>query len=339
MSPAGTTTNLAANPTTMGRKRKGKPIHGWIAVDKDIGLTSTQVVGRIRRMFDAQKAGHAGTLDPLATGVLPIALGEATKTVPYVMNGAKAYRFTACFGEARDTDDLEGRVIVTSDVRPDDDVIRAALSAYTGTILQVPPVYSAVKIDGQRSYKLARAGEGELPPARNVEIQQFALVGRPDRDHAVFEVECGKGTYIRSLARDLGETLGTVAHVSELRRTLCGPFSEDDAISLDKLAEIMLCALPQECLLPVTTALDDIPALAMTDTQTDHLRHGRAVRARSGSTIFVDANQLDAIRDGHLLCAMSGQTPVALARLEGEKIQPVRVLNIESAPEKGAETE
>ena len=323
----------------MARKRRGRPIHGWIAVDKDIGLTSTQVVGRIRRIFDAQKAGHAGTLDPLATGVLPIALGEATKTVPYVMDGAKAYRFTACFGEARDTDDLEGRVIATSDSRPEDGDIRAALPAFTGVVSQVPPVYSAIKIDGQRSYKRARDGKGELPPARDVTVNRFELVGRPDRDHAVFEVDCGKGTYIRSLARDLGAALGTVAHVSELRRTLCGPFSENDAISLDKLAESVLCAPPQDILLPVTTALDDIPALAMTDTQTDHLRHGRAVRARSGSTIFVDANQLDAISDGDVLCAMSGDIPVALARLEGEEVRPVRVLNIEGAPMTGAETE
>jgi len=330
---------MTPKPIQVARKRRGKPIHGWIAVDKDIGLTSTQVVGRIRRIFDAQKAGHAGTLDPLATGVLPIALGEATKTVLYVMDGAKAYRFTACFGEARDTDDLEGRVIATSDARPEDSDIRAALPAFTGTVSQVPPVYSAIKIDGQRSYKRARDGEGELPPARDVKISRFELVDRPDRDHAVFEVECGKGTYIRSLARDLGVVLGTVAHVSELRRTQCGPFSENDAISLDKLAESVLCAPPQDSLLPVTTALDDIPALAMTDTQTDHLRHGRAVRARSGSIIFVDANQLDAIRDGDLLCAMSGDIPVALARLSGEEIRPERVLNIECAPDKGAETE
>ena len=323
----------------MGRKRRGTAVHGWIAVDKDIGVTSTQVVGRVRRIFDAQKAGHAGTLDPLATGVLPIALGEATKTVPYVMDGAKSYRFTACFGEARDTDDLEGRVIATSDIRPDDAAIWAALPEFTGTVSQVPPVYSAIKIDGQRSYKMARDGNGELPPARDVEISRFELIDRPDADHAVFEVDCGKGTYIRSLARDLGVRLGSVAHVSELRRTLCGPFSEKDAISLDKLAETMLSAPPQDSLLPVTTALDDIPALAMTDTQTDHLRHGRAVRARSGSTIFVDANELDAIRDGDVLCAMSGEIPVALARLEGEEIRPVRVLNIEGAPMTGAETE
>ena len=323
----------------MGRRRKGRPVHGWLAVDKDIGITSTQAVGRVRRLLDAQKAGHAGTLDPLATGVLPIALGEATKTVSYVMDGAKSYRFTACFGEARDTDDLEGRVLETSAHRPDDAAIRDALDGFTGTVSQVPPLYSAIKIDGQRSYKRAREGEGELPPARDVEISHFELVDRLDADHAVFEVDCGKGTYIRSLARDLGKALGTCAHVSALRRTRCGPFGEKDAISLDTLAESVLCAPPQECLLPVTTALDDIPALAMTETQAGYLRHGRPVRVRSGSMIFVDANQLDALRDCEVLCAMLGETPVALACLDGDEIRPLRVLNIESAGENSAETE
>lgn len=323
----------------MGRKRKGRPVHGWLAIDKDIGITSTQAVGRARRLLDAQKAGHAGTLDPLATGVLPIALGEATKTVPYVMDGAKTYRFTARFGEARDTDDLEGRILETNDVRPDDGAIRSALNRFTGVISQVPPLYSAVKIQGERSYKRARSGQEELPPARNVEIDRFELIDRPDSDHAVFEVDCGKGTYIRSLARDLGRDLGTVAYVAELRRTRCGPFDEKDAILLDTLAESVLCAPPQECLLPVTTALDDIPALAMTETQTGYLRHGRAVRVRSGSTLFVDANQLDAICEGDVLCAVSGDDPVALVRLEGEEIRPIRVLNLEGAGENSAETE
>ena len=323
----------------MGRKRKGRPVHGWLAIDKDIGITSTQAVGRARRLLDAQKAGHAGTLDPLATGVLPIALGEATKTVPYVMDGAKTYRFTARFGEARDTDDLEGRILETNDVRPDDGAIRSALNRFTGVISQVPPLYSAVKIQGERSYKRARSGQGELLPARNVEIDRFELIDRPDSDHAVFEVDCGKGTYIRSLARDLGRDLGTVACVAELRRTRCGPFDEKDVILLDTLAESVLCAPPQECLLPVTTALDDIPALAMTETQTGYLRHGRAVRVRSGSTLFVDANQLDAICEGDVLCAVSGDDPVALVRLEGEEIRPIRVLNLEGAGENSAETE
>ena len=303
-------------------------MHGWLAVDKDIGVTSNQVVGRVRRLFDAQKAGHAGTLDPLATGVLPIALGEATKTVSYVMNGAKSYRFTARFGEARATDDLEGEVTATSDVRPSDEEIAAVLPAFTGRISQVPPVYSAIKIDGERSYKKARAGEGVLPAARDVDVRRFALVGRPDADHAVFEVDCGKGTYIRSLARDIAVALGTVAYVSELRRTAVGPFAEADAISLDKLEESVVCAAPQVHLLPVATALDDIPALALTETQADYLRHGRAVRARSGSRLFVDADQFGALSDGILLCAMFRGIPVALARLDGEEIRPLRVLNL-----------
>ncbi|MEE2996728.1 MAG: tRNA pseudouridine(55) synthase TruB [Pseudomonadota bacterium] len=312
----------------MSRRRKGRPVHGWLAVDKDIGVSSTQAVGRARKLLNAQKAGHAGTLDPLATGVLPIALGEATKTVSYVMDYAKTYQFTACFGESRDTDDRAGRVLETSDIRPDDAAIRGVLGGFVGVISQAPPLYSAIKIDGQRSYKRARAGEVELPPVRDVEISRFELVDRPSADHAVFEVDCGKGTYVRSLARDLGKCLGTVAHVSQLRRTRCGPFHEKDAISLDTLAESVLCAPPQECLLPVTTALDDISALAMTETQAGCLRHGRTVRVRNGRSIFVDGNQLNAIYDGDVLCAMSGDTLVALARLDGDEIRPVRVLNI-----------
>ena len=312
----------------MARKRRGRPVHGWIAVDKDIGITSTQVVGRVRRLFDAQKAGHAGTLDPLASGVLPIALGEATKTVSYVMDGRKSYRFSARWGEERTTDDCEGDVCAVSDVRPDSAAIAAALPGFTGRISQVPPVYSAVKIDGERAYKRARAGEEFAPDARDVDIYRFALVDMPDRDHAVFEVDCGKGTYIRSLARDLARALGTVAHVATLRRTGSGPFREADAISLDKLAESVVSAAPQEYLLPVATALDDIPALALTETQADYLRHGRAVRARSGSSLFVDVDQFGALSDGSLLCAMAGDVPVALARLVGEEIRPLRVLNL-----------
>tara|TARA_Y100001970_G_scaffold288578_1_gene416308 strand:+ start:842 stop:1813 length:972 start_codon:yes stop_codon:yes gene_type:complete len=323
----------------MSRSRKGRPVNGWLAVDKAIGFSSMQVVGRVRNLLDAQKAGHAGTLDPLASGVLPIALGEATKTVPYVMESVKTYKFTACFGEGRDTDDLEGRVFETSDRRPDDSEIQYALRNFTGVISQVPPLYSAIKIGGQRSYKRARAGEAELPAARPVEVSRLELVDRPDPDHAVFEVDCGKGTYIRSLARDLGKVLGTVAHVSELRRTRCGPFHEKDAISLDTLAGSVLCAPPQESLLDVMTALDDIPALAMTATQARYLRHGRAVRVRSGSAIFVDGTQLDTICDGDVLCAMSGDTPVALARLEGEEIRPLRVFNLEGASKESAEME
>jgi len=323
----------------MARRRKGCPISGWVALDKATGITSTRAVSRVRQILNAQKAGHAGTLDPLATGVLPIALGEATKTVPYVMDGSKVYRFTVAFGEARDTDDLEGRVTKTSDVRPENTTIQKALPAFTGKILQIPPVYSSVKVDGERSYRRARAGTGKLPAARIVQIDRFEFLARPDRGHAVFEVECGKGTYIRSLARDLGSRLNTVAHVSELRRTQCGPFSEKDTILLDNLSETVLCALPQDYLLPVAAALDDIPALAMTETQTDRLCHGRAVRARSGSAVFVNASVLEAIADGGLLCAMAGNIPVALARLDGEEIRPIRVFNLKRVSDRDTETE
>ncbi len=312
----------------MARRRKGNPVHGWVVVDKPVGMTSTQVVGRIRWLLDAQKAGHAGTLDPLASGVLPIALGEATKTVPFVMDGRKSYSFTVRFGEATATDDAEGEVVEISDERPSDDDIRAALAGFIGRISQVPPVYSAVHIDGERAYRRARAGDDTPPPAREVEIVNFRLVARPDADHAVFEVDCGKGTYVRSLGRDLARALGTVGHVSELRRTATGPFTLKDAISLDVLAEPVVSAPRQDFLLPVSTALDDIPALALTETQADDLRHGRAVRARSGGTLFVDANELDAISEGNVLCASFGEIPVALARLEGEEIRPVRVLNL-----------
>lgn len=313
---------------SMGRKKRGRPIHGWLVVDKESGMTSAQAVGCARRSLGAQKAGHAGTLDPLATGVLPIALGEATKTVPYVIDGAKSYQFTVCFGVSRDTDDLDGAIVETSDFRPDNVMILDALPQFTGVISQVPPLYSAIKINGQRSYQRARAGTTELPPPRSVEIKRFELVGRPNQDCAIFEVDCGKGTYIRSLARDLGKSLGTVAHVSKLRRTQCGPFHQKDAISLAKLAKSVLCAPPQEVLLSVTAALDDIPALAVTETQTGYLRNGRAVRVRSGDTIFVDANQLGALQEGDVLLAVSGKNPVALVRLEGEEIWPTRVLNL-----------
>lgn len=312
----------------MARRRRGRPLHGWLVLDKPVGLTSTQAMARARRLLDAQKAGHAGTLDPMASGLLPIAFGEATKTVPHVVNGTKTYVFTARFGEARDTDDREGAVIETSDRRPSDDEIRDALPRFTGTVCQTPPLYSAVKMGGERAYHRARAGETDLPPPRDVEILELSLTARPDADHAAFAMRCGKGTYVRSLVRDLAHALGTVAHVAALRRTAVGPFDEADAISLDKLETLGHNSAPQDLLLPVATALDDIPALALTETQADYLRHGRAVRARSGGMTFVDANDLNALCDGSLLCAMSGDTPVALARLEGEEIRPIRVLNL-----------
>ena len=215
----------------MARKRKGDKIDGWVVLDKPVGLGSTPAVGKVRRLFGAQKAGHGGTLDPLASGVLPIALGEATKTVPFVMDGRKEYRFTLRFGQARSTEDLEGEVTATSDVRPEDDAIRAALAAFVGTIQQMPPAFSALKIDGKRAYDLARAGEAVGLKPRPVSIERLELIGRPDADHADFVVSCGKGTYIRSLGRDLALALGpsdTSVSCSDRRR----PFREEAAISL-----------------------------------------------------------------------------------------------------------
>jgi tRNA pseudouridine55 synthase len=214
----------------MSRHKKGDKVDGWVVLDKPLGLGSTPAVGRVRRLFGAQKAGHGGTLDPLATGVLPIALGEATKTVPWVMDGRKEYRFTLRFGEARSTEDAEGEVTAESVVRPSDAAIVAILGTFLGEIEQRPPAYSALKIDGKRAYDLARAGETVELALRKVMIERLELVSRPDADHADLVVGCGKGTYIRSLGRDLALSLGTVGHLSALRRTRAGPFIESQAI-------------------------------------------------------------------------------------------------------------
>ena len=217
------------------RRKRGQKVDGWLILDKPVDLTSTQAVNIVKRIFDAQKAGHAGTLDPLASGILPIALGEATKTVPYAMDASKAYRFTLQFGEARSTDDAEGEVVQTSDVRPGDEAIRAILPQFTGLITQVPPAFSAIKVDGQRAYDLARAGEQvELDP-RQVLIHSIRPLGRPGPDEATFEVISGKGAYMRALGRDLAIGLGTCGHIGDLRRTAVGPFTEDRAISLESL--------------------------------------------------------------------------------------------------------
>lgn len=301
----------------MARRRKGEKIDGWVVLDKPVGLGSTQAVGRVRRLFGARKAGHGGTLDPLASGLLPIALGEATKTVPFVMDGRKEYRFTLRFGEARSTEDAEGEVTATSEARPDDAAITAALPAFTGEITQTPPAFSALKIDGKRAYDLARAGETvELKP-RQVLIERLELTGRPDRDHADFVVQCGKGTYIRSLGRDLALALGTVGHLSMLRRTVVGPFREEGSISLSKLEALGHIPALFGALAPVATALDDIPALALTEAQADRLRRGQPVvltRDAPPSGALVRAEQ-----DGRL---------VALVRSDGVSLQPVRVFNL-----------
>ena len=309
-------------------QRRRLAINGWFALDKPYGITSSQSVTRVRALFEAKKAGHAGTLDPLATGVLPIGLGEATKTMRFVTDGKKTYRFTVTFGEARDTDDLEGKVVETNTFRPSNEAIKKMLPTFTGLISQVPPIYSAIKINGEPYYRRARRGLLVPPKERLVTVNRFEFIQRLDSDRVVFEVDCGKGTYIRSLARDLGKSLGAVSYLSELRRTRCGPFCEKDAISLDMLGQTVLCAPPQECLLPVSVVLADIPALVLTEKQAYLLRQGRTVSARSQHAYFVNKAELEVLCDGDLLCAIFAKTPVAIARLEGSEIKPVRVFNL-----------
>jgi tRNA pseudouridine55 synthase len=297
-------------------KRRGRSIHGWLVLDKPADMTSTQAVGLVRRLTDARKAGHGGTLDPLATGILPIALGEATKAVSHIMDSHKLYRFAVRWGEERDTDDAEGEVVDTSDSRPDPDAIEDALPAFIGEITQRPPAYSAVKLNGQRAYDRARDEEDVPPPEREVEIHDFAYKG-PDSDApdlAWFEVDCGKGTYIRALARDLGRKLGCLGHVAALRRLRVGPFREEHAISVDKLKDLSHSAHAEEYLLPVETALDDIPALAITGPEADRLSHGQQIR--------VPFNREGTVR------VMADDKFVAIADLEDGVLRPTRVFNL-----------
>lgn len=304
-------------------KRDKRDVHGWVVLDKPVGMTSTHAVSVIKRLFSAKRCGHAGTLDPLASGALPIAMGEATKTVPFVMDGRKLYRFTVRWGEERDTDDAEGRVVATSDTRPTAEAIRAALPAYIGTIQQVPPRYSAIKIEGERAYDLARDGEVvELQP-RPVEIDRLELVEVPDADHAVLEAECGKGTYVRSLARDIGRALGCYGHVSALRRTAVGPFAPESMILLEDLEALCHRAAAGEgsladALMPVETALDDIPAQAVSRADAARLSRGQAVLLRGR-----DAPNFR----GTVAVTVAGQL-LALADLDRGEIVPKRVFNL-----------
>ena len=313
----------------MARRKKGQRVHGWVIVDKPTDITSTQVVGIVKRVFDAQKAGHAGTLDPMATGVLAVALGEATKTVPFAMDSEKSYRFTARWGEARSTDDEEGPVVATSDRRPSAEEIEAVLPRFLGEIVQVPPAFSAIKVQGERAYDLARDGEPVALEPRRVQIHEARLVAQPDADHAVFEMLCGKGAYVRAWVRDLACALGTVGHVSQLRRTAVGPFCEADAIPLEKLKAFMHIPAAFEHLRPISTALDGIPALAVTGPD--------AVRLRSGNPILIRATQFARLSEGTgagddlqgltvYLSTQEGE-PVALAALEAGELKPFRVFN------------
>jgi tRNA pseudouridine55 synthase len=307
-----------------GQRRRPKlDIHGWIVLDKPVGMTSTHAVSAVRRLTSARRAGHAGTLDPLASGCLPIALGEATKTVPFVMDGRKRYSFTVRWGEERDTDDAEGRVVETSASRPAAADIRDLLPRFTGTIAQVPPRFSAIKIDGERAYDLARDGEVVELEARPVEIGRLDLTGLPDANHAVFEAECGKGTYVRALARDMGRILGSFGHVCALRRTAVGPFGAEDMISLAPLEALWHRAAAGEAsfadaLKPVETALADIPALAVSRADAARLQRGQAVLLRGRDAPIIR---------GAVYVTASGQL-VALAEVDHGEIVPKRVFNL-----------
>ena len=305
-------------------RKRGRPIDGWLVVDKPEGITSAGVVNRVLRAFDARKAGHGGTLDPIATGVLPVAFGAATKTVPYVMDGTKTYRFTLRFGESRTTDDREGDVGARSDHRPDDAEIARALAAFQGDILQVPPAFSALKIEGRRAYDLARAGQTVTLAARPARVDRFALEARPDRDHAVFAVQSGKGVYMRSLARDLALACGTVGHIAALRRLRVGPFHEADAISLDNLVgEGENPARSPDLLLPIATALADIPALAATDEEADRLANGAPIGLAGLEGRIPDTR---AGPDGALVRVMAGDRVLGLCRLQDGWLKPERLL-------------
>ncbi|MBB4293350.1 tRNA pseudouridine55 synthase [Rhizobium leguminosarum] len=269
------------------RKPKGRPISGWLILDKPVDFGSTEAVSKIKWLYKAQKAGHAGTLDPLASGMLPIALGDATKTVPYVMDGRKIYEFTVSWGEERATDDLEGEVTESSDKRPSEQQIRDILPGYIGTISQVPPQFSAIKISGERAYDLAREGEVVEIPSREVEIFRLTLLACPDADTAHFEVECGKGTYVRALARDFGRELGCYGHVSGLRRTFVAPFSEEAMVPLANLVALgaiedmdeRLAAL-DTLLIDTCEALSALPHLVINDDQAHRLKMGNPILVR-----------------------------------------------------------
>ena len=265
----------------MGRRKKGRSISGWIIIDKPAGVTSNDVVGKVRWAFDAKKAGHAGTLDPEATGVLAIALGEATKTVPYVTDAMKCYEFTVRLGAATNTDDAEGEVVETSDLRPSDEQIKDALDDFTGDIKQVPPQFSAVKVDGQRAYKLARAGEDLELAARPLWVENLDLVKRVDADHVVLRMVCGKGGYVRSIARDLGTTLGCLGHVQTLRRIWSGPFEVENGIALSKIQDLARTPELDALLLPLEIALEDLPEARCPADAVTRLRNGNPGRVLS----------------------------------------------------------
>ena len=300
----------------MGRRRKGRDISGWMIVDKPAGITSTAVVNKVRWALDARKAGHAGTLDPDATGVLAVALGEATKTVPYVTDALKAYEFTVRLGQATNTDDAEGEVIRQSADRPSDEAIKEALLGFIGDIEQVPPQFSAVKIGGERAYKRARDGEELELSARPLYVDSLLLLDRPDADHVTLEMVCGKGGYVRSIARDLGNELGCYGHVRELRRVWSGPFDAENGLSLEEIdAQAKTPALDSH-ILPLEVALSDMTELKATAEGAQRLRNGNP-----GMVLAADAEY------GETCWASFDGRAVAIGRYKSGELHPARVLN------------
>jgi len=307
----------------MGRRRKGRDVTGWLVVDKPAGMTSTAVVNKVRWALQAKKAGHAGTLDPDATGVLAVALGEATKTVPYITDALKAYAFTARLGHATNTDDAEGEVIATSESRPSDDEIKTALGAYVGEIMQVPPRYSAVKIGGERAYKRARDGEDFSVGARPLWVEEIVMTGRPDADHVEFEMICGKGGYVRSVARDLGRDLGCCGHVVQLRRLWSGPFDTDGAVTLEELDALARDPALDRRLRPLEDGLAGLPEVVCTEEGAARLHNGNP-----GAVIAADG-----IEYGDECWASYRGRALAIGRYKGGALHPSRVFN--TAPQEG----
>jgi tRNA pseudouridine55 synthase len=303
-------------------KKRGKPVHGWVVFDKPLNMSSTQGVGKIRWLFDADKAGHGGTLDPLATGLLPIALGEATKTVQWAMDGQKTYRFRIKWGAETETDDLEGAITAQSETRPTTEGIDTILQKFTGEITQIPPIYSALKIDGARAYDLARAGEKPEMTPRQVMIEELRLIDASSPDHADFETICGKGTYIRALARDIGRALGCLGHLTLLRRTQVGPFTEKDMISLEKLEEMRHRPADEgaleNALHSISTVLDGIPALAVTDQDAAKLRQGQSVLLR-GATAPINCEAVLVNHDGR---------PLGICEISQGSLKTKRLFNL-----------
>lgn len=301
----------------MARRRKGRDISGWLVVDKPAGLTSTAVVNKVRWALDAKKAGHAGTLDPEATGVLAVALGEATKTVPYITDALKAYRFTVRFGQATNTDDAEGEVIATSDLRPSDEDIKEALHGFVGDIMQVPPQFSAVKIDGERAYKRARDGEEMDIAARPLWVEELVLTDRPDADTAELEMICGKGGYVRSIARDLGKLLGCHGHVLQLRRVWSGPFEASNGLTLEAIEQMARTPDLDEHVLPLELGLTDLPELHCTAQGAARLRNGNPGMVIPGNVEYGD----------EAWASFEGR-PLAVGRYKAGELHPSRVFNL-----------